>query len=354
MNCAKAERRAQQANGITLRAALAQFIEDRKTLRPRTIADYRDVTKLYLSDWLDRPLASLTREMVKERHASIAAEIAARARRAREEAERTRKEVDGAPRPYFPPAFECNGEATANRTLRVFRLLYNAARITNPNLPENPVTLLSLARAWHPQRRRTDIVPASELAAFYKAAISLSNEEARDYLLLVLFSGLRRREASALRWEEIDLTSKVIRLPERRTKAGRRLDLPMSDFLVDLFTRRRAMAKPGPWCFPADSRSGHIEEPRFALVAVARAMGTKVTVHGLRRTFITVAEATEMSPYALKGLVNHSFGSDVTATYIVSGAERLREPMQRVTDRLKALCGIDAPKGKVVRLRRAA
>ena len=44
--------------------------------------------------------------------------------------------------------------------------------------------------------------------------------------------------------------------------------------------------------------------------------------------------------YALKGLVNHSMGTDVTAGYVVAGPDRLREPMQEVTDQLKQHIGL--------------
>ena len=47
-----------------------------------------------------------------------------------------------------------------------------------------------------------------------------------------------------------------------------------------------------------------------------------------------------MSPLALSALVNHSLGRDVTSGYVVMTAERLREPAQRVCNRIKALCGI--------------
>ena len=43
----------------------------------------------------------------------------------------------------------------------------------------------------------------------------------------------------------------------------------------------------------------------------------------------------------LKALVNHSYGDDVTAGYIIGSVERLREPAQRVADRLKELCAIE-------------
>jgi hypothetical protein len=46
---------------------------------------------------------------------------------------------------------------------------------------------------------------------------------------------------------------------------------------------------------------------------------------------------------ALKVLVGHSLG-DVTGGYVVMTVERLREPAQKVADRMKELCHI-APTG---------
>lgn len=55
-------------------------------------------------------------------------------------------------------------------------------------------------------------------------------------------------------------------------------------------------------------------------------------LHDLRRTFITIAESLDISSYALKKLVNHSQSRDVTAGYIVMNVDRLREPMQKISD----------------------
>ena len=49
---------------------------------------------------------------------------------------------------------------------------------------------------------------------------------------------------------------------------------------------------------------------------------------------ITVAESLDISAYALKRLANHKMTNDVTAGYIIGDAERLRAPMQRITDYL--------------------
>ena len=48
-----------------------------------------------------------------------------------------------------------------------------------------------------------------------------------------------------------------------------------------------------------------------------------------------------MSVYALKALVNHSLGGDVTAGDVQHSTERLRVPAQRVADELRRLCRID-------------
>ena len=121
--------------------------------------------------------------------------------------------------------------------------------------------------------------------------------------------------------------------------------------VYDLLTARRAIGRDGPYGFSADSKSGHMEEQRFALKRSQKATGIRATTHDLRRTFVTVAESCDIPVYALKGLVNHSMGSDVTAGYVVAGPDRLREPMQKVTDKFKELIGLVAPGGdNVVRM----
>jgi hypothetical protein len=53
----------------------------------------------------------------------------------------------------------------------------------------------------------------------------------------------------------------------------------MSDFVRDLLVARRALGNDGDWVFGADSRSGHIAEPKFPLALVAKATGITVSAH---------------------------------------------------------------------------
>src|SRR5262249_51452748 len=128
---------------------------------------------------------------------------------------------------------------------------------------------------------------------------------------------------------------------------GRPLDLPMSDFVHSLLVARRALGD-ATYVFPSYGRSGHIMDARPWTDMVAEASGVKFTLHDLRRTHICAAESADISVYALKALVNHSLGSGVTESYIKMSADRLREPVQKVCDKLAELCGI-AELGKGLR-----
>jgi len=48
----------------------------------------------------------------------------------------------------------------------------------------------------------------------------------------------------------------------------------------------------------------------------------------------TIAESLDISAYAIKRLINHKMNNDITAGYIVNDVERLRKPMQQITDYL--------------------
>jgi integrase len=161
----------------------------------------------------------------------------------------------------------------------------------------------------------------------------------------MLFTGMRKGEAAALCWEHVDLTQKVIRVPAELTKAKRKLEIPMSALVHDLLVRRRAIGSVSKFIFPGPGKAtGHITSALNGLAMVAEATGIYVSAHDLRRTFASVAESADISWLVMKTLLNHATGRDVTAGYVQISIDRLREPVQRVADKLTALCDV-APIG---------
>lgn len=94
------------------------------------------------------------------------------------------------------------------------------------------------------------------------------------------------------------------------------------------------------YIFPGPGAAGHIIEPRKTMAHVIKNSGIHFTVHDLRRTFITIAESLDIPAYALKHLINHKMSNDVTAGYIIVDVERLRKPMQLVTDYVLKCMGV--------------
>lgn len=158
----------------------------------------------------------------------------------------------------------------------------------------------------------------------------------RDYFLLLLFTGLRREEAVQLTWDRVDFKSKVITISD--TKNHQVHLLSMSDYLFDLFTARKTVSSSeSKFVFPGDGKTGYNVEPRKVMKKIIDQSGVIFTLHDLRRTFITIAESLDIPAYALKRLLNHKMNHDVTAGYIIMDVERLRKPMQMITDHIVKL-----------------
>ena len=75
-----------------------------------------------------------------------------------------------------------------------------------------------------------------------------------------------------------------------------------------------------------------------------------MSAHDLRRTLATVAEqVANVRPLALKALLNHAIGQDVTAGYVIMTTEDLRASAQLVCEKMMQLGQIAAPGGANVR-----
>ena len=186
--------------------------------------------------------------------------------------------------------------------MRTVSTLWNFAADRDADLPANPVRL---RRQWFAEPRRERTVTVAELPRFYAAVQGLSNDVGRDFLSLLLFTGLRRSEAASLTWDNIDLSARTLKAPSYQTKSGRTLTLPLSNPVFDMLAARRALGRTA-YVFPSASRSGHIEDPKSFFAAVARESGVRVSAHDLRRVYATLAESCDVGGYVLKALLNHS------------------------------------------------
>jgi integrase len=315
-----AEKAKKKIATVTLQEILDHFLSVR-IVRPITRRNYRYVLPRCLGDWMDLPVASITREMVVQRHLDL--------RR--------------------PTRQGTTGEAQANHAMTILGTLLNFAAANyeidgKPIILVNPVKKLSHNRQWYQERRRQTLIPDHKLADWYHAVDSLRQKKVRDYLLFLLFTGLRRNEAATLRWEDIDFPGRVITIRAEISKNKKEHRLPFSDFLEALLKERYLQKGSCEYVFPGRSGVTHMVDSDHLYPGIAKQADCPFTLHDLRRTFLTLAERLGFSYVILKKLANHSGRNDTTFGYIVVDTERLREPMQKITNELLYLCKVTEPR----------
>ncbi len=297
-----AEKQARRSKEVTLEEAFEDYLTTRKDLKPSTIKDYKKALNTYLPDWRNKSITDITKDMVEARHARIGKKSHAR----------------------------------ANGTMRVLRAVFNHSihkfedAKGKPVIGLNPVDRLSHSRAWFPEVRKQTLIKAHELKPWYEATMQLNQEITRDYLHFLLFTGLRRSEASSLMWDVVDFKDKTFTIKDTKNKEPH--TLPMSRGIEELL-QTRFSSSASDFVFPSPvSIRRPLTEPRTAISRVTELSGIGFTCHDLRRTFITIAESLDIPAYALKRLLNHKMPNDVTAGYIVKNVDRLRRPIQMIED----------------------
>ncbi len=77
-----AEMREHTITNVTLKEVFESYLNVRKGLKPGTVLDYRKAIQQTFSDWLDKPMRLITKEMVMQRHAKRGEQSKARANNA--------------------------------------------------------------------------------------------------------------------------------------------------------------------------------------------------------------------------------------------------------------------------------
>ena len=295
----------------TLGDVFEQYMAANPNRSKRTNELYRYEANRYLGDWLPRPLDAISRADVEARFNSITAD---------------------------------HGWSAANRAMSLLRSIYRRPCVDHDGL-RNPIDLwLAGGGKFHRKARRKISAPA-EVLPCWRAGIEaeVNNPAIRDALWFGLYTGMRRDEVLTLRWERVDMDALTFRVEE--TKTGVPLELPITNQLAAILECRRAAAQDLPegvreWVFPSPtSATGHVQDPHHLYARIGKAGGAKFWFHGLRNSFITVAERELMLPPSLtKRLVNHARPNDVTQGYAADRTiAQLREPAQKIADRIEAL-----------------
>ncbi len=194
--------------------------------------------------------------------------------------------------------------------------------------------------------KRDRFLQANELPRFFQSLAEEGNETLRDYILLALLTGARRANLLAMRWQEVNLAEAIWRIPV--TKNGTPQNVTLSPEAVTILEARKAAAeKEANFVFPGKGLSGHIEEPKKAVIRVMARAGIPygrnvqngVTLHDLRRTLGSWQAKTGASLTIIGKSLNHK-SQAATAIYARLDLDPVRESVERATSAMFTAAGL--------------
>jgi integrase len=178
--------------------------------------------------------------------------------------------------------------------------------------------------------KRMDVLERGHLPNWFQAVRGLSNPVVSAYLQALILTGARREEMAELKWTDVDFKWNSLWIKDKVAAEGRKV--PLTPYIASLLQNLKRINetppkvrkirgqddealknwKPSAWVFSSRSAaSGYVSEPRIAHDRALSAAGIPhVTLHGLRRTFASLAEWVEMP----RGIVAQIMGHKPNAT----------------------------------------
>lgn len=239
-------------------------------------------------------------------------------------------------------AIVTGGQGTAKRTVGLLSGIL-AHAVALGLIDRNPAHGLRLPADG---RRKLADFPAKYAALGRALSAAEANAEpwqAVAAIRLAALTGMRRGEVSGLRWQEVDLSARLLHLSESKTgESLRPLGLAAIKVLRSILARGHA----GEFVLPAERKDAaafgglpkayirivqndHLKEDDRALLA-------DLTLHGLRHGFATTADGLGLTLPTVAALLGHAAGG-VTAGYVARVDTVLASAADKVSDEVARL-----------------
>ncbi|WP_374402663.1 tyrosine-type recombinase/integrase [Niveibacterium sp.] len=186
-------------------------------------------------------------------------------------------------------------------------------------------------------KAKQDVLLREQLPAWFAAVRQLSNPVVAAYLQALLLTGARREELARIKWDDVDFRWGRMTIRDKAETAkhgegeGFRV-IPLTPYvaaLLNALPRRVAVVngKPetNPWVFSSPySASGRIQDPREGHGRACLAAGIDaLTLHGLRRSFGSLAEWVEIPTGVVAQIQGHKPSATAEKHYRVRPVDLL-------------------------------
>jgi integrase len=211
---------------------------------------------------------------------------------------------------------------SANRAIQLLRRLYRYAARHHGYEGKLPTAGVELFR----EHSRERFLSADELPAFLQACDDEGQPWA-DFFRMAIFTGARRSNVQAMRWDAVDLKARTWTIPGGESKNGRDVTITLPPPAVEILRTRKAeqgqseneRIKASPFVFPAlrdKGGPGHLSQPARPFGRICKRAGINgVRIHDLRRTAGAWMAASGASLPMIGKALGHA---DLRATQIYS------------------------------------
>ncbi|MER1450564.1 integrase domain-containing protein [Enterobacter hormaechei] len=183
-------------------------------------------------------------------------------------------------------------------------------------IDSNPTTGVGMAFEKPKKQNMPTLRPEelpSLMRALAKSNLSISTRYLIEWQLLTL---VRPSEASASKWEEIDLAGKLWTIPANRMKAKRPHTVPISQQMIEILEMMKPISNHREHIFPSRINPGHPMNSQTANAALKRIgfEGTLVA-HGLRSIASTYLNEAGFDADVIEAALAHRDSNQVRSAY---------------------------------------
>jgi integrase len=197
---------------------------------------------------------------------------------------------------------------------------------------------------------KDDCLQREQLPLWFEHVRKLHNPVHAGYLQALLITGARREELAWLKWDDVDFQWRALTI---RDKVDGERTIPLTPYVASLLAqlpRRRMLVDgndvPNPWVFSSPTAaSGRLQEPRIAHNRALTAAGLPaLSLHGLRRSFGTLAEWVEVPTGIVAQIMGHKPSAIAEKHYRRRPLDLLRMWHTKIEGWILEQAGIEQPK----------
>lgn len=167
---------------------------------------------------------------------------------------------------------------------------------------------------------RRDALRREQLQVWFTHVLAIANPVVSGYLQCLLLTGVRREEMAKLKWSDIDFRWHTIQFSDKVDEFGK--EIPLTPYIESIFRR---LPRRNEWVFSSPtSKSGRIVDPKKAHQTACARAGITLTIHGLRRSFKSLAEWLEIPAGVTAQIMGHKPSATAEKHYTVRPVDLLR------------------------------